>query len=192
MIAILATSFLAPLTEPLDPAADSVRLAQRGDARAFERVYRLSVGPIHAMVLRLVGWDHARAEDLTQEVFVRAWARLSGFRFESKFSTWLHRLAINHVLSALRAQQWTTVELDETFADEEAVAHARSASARMDLDRLISRLPPRARLVLVLHEIEGMSHPEISTVTGMAVGSSKAQLHRARELLKKMVEVPDA
>jgi RNA polymerase sigma factor (sigma-70 family) len=202
MIALLAISLFTPpvcspsisvvLTEALDSAAVWVRLAQTGDARAFERVYRMSVGAVHALILRLVGLDHARAEDLTQEVFVRAWQRIGSFRFESKFSTWLHRLALNHVLSVLRSQPALSVELDEHLADEAALAQAQNERARMDLERLIANLPPRARTVLVLHELEGLSHEEISLATGMAVGSSKAQLHRARGLLRKMVEVPNA
>lgn len=202
MIALLAISLYSPpvcsplvapaLTEAPDPSATWVRLAQTGDARAFERVYRTSVGAVHALILRLVGLDHARAEDLTQEVFVRAWQRLGSFRFESKFSTWLHRLALNHALSALRSAPKPSVELDEHLADEAALAQVRTERARMDLERLIARLPPRARTVLVLHELEGLNHEEISVATGMAVGSSKAQLHRARALLRKMVAVPDA
>jgi len=189
MLATLAILLVPPLTEHIDPSADWVRLAQAGDARAFERVYRLTIGPIHALVLRLVGWDQARADDLTQEVYVRAWQRLASFRFEAKFSTWLHRLALNYVLSALRGAAIPSVELNEQIADDLALDQVRRECDRIDLEKLIARLPPRARTVLVLHEIEGLSHEEIAAASGMAVGSSKAQLHRARALLKRMVEV---
>lgn len=163
-----------------------VRAAGGGDVRAFEQLYRKHSRRVFAVLWRLCGHE-ARAEDLVQEAFVRAWQALPGFRFESAFSTWLHRLAVNTALMELRARSGgEALETDDDALD----AHATPDSAgqrtalRLDLERAIATLPPRARAVLVLYDIEGWKHEEIATELGMAVGSSKAQLHRARQLLR--------
>ena len=164
-----------------------VRAAADGDRHAFERLYRRHAARVFAVVLRLQGGDRGRAEDLTQDAFVRVWQKLPEFRFESAFSTWLHRLAVNTALMALRAAR------GEPGADEDvndpgfamADALARAPDLGIDLDALVAKLPPRARAVLVLHDVEGWKHEEISGELGMAVGSSKAQLHRARNLIKQ-------
>lgn len=161
-----------------------VRRASDGDTRAFESLYRDNVGRIHGTILRLVGMDRGRAEELTQESFVRAWQKLSSFRHESAFSTWLHRLSVNTALMAIRAKR------DMETADDDALEAAVSdvpfcAAERGDLERAVADLPPRARAVLVLHDVEGWKHEEISAELGMAVGSSKAQLHRARGILRR-------
>ena len=161
-----------------------VRRAATGDRRAFEQIYRDHVGRIYGAILRLVGMDRARAEDLTQVAFVQAWQKLSSFRHESAFSTWLYRLGINTALMDLRSRrdhdaldpaQLESIDLGEV---------PFCAAERGDLERAVSALPPRAHAVLVLHDIEGWKHEEISVELGMAVGSSKAQLHRARGLLR--------
>ncbi|MEP6483914.1 MAG: sigma-70 family RNA polymerase sigma factor [Rudaea sp.] len=168
-----------------DTVSALVRRAANGDARSFELLYRDHVGRIYGTILRLVGMDRARAEELTQEAFVRAWQKLSSFRHESAFSTWLHRLSVNTALMSLRSKRNTE------SADEEALESAAGgelpfcAAERGDLERAVSALPPRARAVLVLHDVEGWKHEEISVELGMAVGSSKAQLHRARGLLRR-------
>jgi RNA polymerase sigma-70 factor (ECF subfamily) len=162
-----------------------VRRAAAGDTDAFEQLYRANVGRVHGAILRLVGMDRARAEELTQEAFIRAWQKLSSFRHESAFSTWLYRLGVNTALMDLRARR-------EEFATDDAALEAAAggdvpfcAAERGDLERAVSGLPPRARAVLVLHDVEGWKHEEISAELGMAVGSSKAQLHRARGLLRR-------
>ncbi len=163
-----------------------VRAAADGDRHAFERLYRRHAARVFAVVLRLQGGDRGRAEDLTQDAFVRVWQKLPEFRFESAFSTWLHRLAVNTALMALRAARGEP-GADEDVSDPEfALADplARAPDLGIDLDTLIAKLPPRARAVLVLHDVEGWKHEEISNELGMAVGSSKAQLHRARNLIK--------
>jgi RNA polymerase sigma-70 factor (ECF subfamily) len=131
--------------------------------------------------------NQARAEELTQEAFVRAWQKLDTFRHESAFSTWLHRLAVNVALMDLRAR-------DPEDTVEDGVLEAASdpvtpfcAGERADLEQAVAKLPPRARAVLVLHDVEGWKHEEIGRELGMAVGSSKAQLHRARGLLRGML-----
>ena len=158
-------------TSPREEDHALVRAAGGGDVRAFEVLYRRHARRIHAVLWRLCGHE-ARAEDLVQDAFVRAWQALPGFRFESAFSTWLHRLAVNTALMDLRARK-SRVAL-ETGDD----------ALGIDLERAVATLPPRARAVLVLHDIEGWKHEEIAAALEMAVGTSKAQLHRARGLLR--------
>lgn len=189
---LLATSL--PLHSPMtvvaaDVEADSdlVRRAASGDARAFEALYRRHARRVFGVVWRLVGGVEARAEELTQDAFVRAWQALPGFRLDSAFSTWMHRLAVNTALMDLRSRAGAeALETDDSALEH----HAAPASRRdlgMDLEKVVARLPPRARAVLVLHDVEGWKHEEIATELGMAVGSSKAQLHRARGLLRAML-----
>lgn len=162
-----------------------VRRAVAGEVGAFESLYRLHVGRVYGAILRLVGMDPARAEELTQDAFVRAWQKLSGFRHESAFSTWLYRLGVNTALMELRGRQpEENVDAPEL---ERAAGGAMPfcAAERGDLERAVANLPPRARAVLVLHDVEGWKHEEIAAELNMAVGSSKAQLHRARNLLRR-------
>lgn len=173
----------APRSEPED--GELVRRAAAGNLGAFEQLYRRHCGRVHGAVWRLSGMNPSRAEELTQEAFIRAWQKLDSFRFESAFSTWLHRLAVNVALMELRKR-----DLEESADDSELEAASEPvkpfcAGERADLERAIANLPPRARAVLVLHDIEGWKHEEIGKELGMAVGSSKAQLHRARGLLRR-------
>jgi RNA polymerase sigma factor (sigma-70 family) len=171
------------LPAPRDDAA-LVRRSLDGDVGAFEELYRGHVGRVHGAILRLVGMDRGRAEELTQDAFVRAWQKLSSFRHESAFSTWLYRLGVNTALMDLRGRR----DAKETDIEDLELAAGGDvpfcAGERGDLERAVSALPPRARAVLVLHDVEGWKHEEIATELGMAVGSSKAQLHRARGLLR--------
>lgn len=164
---------------------DDVRAAAAGDRQAFQRLYQLHVGRVHGTLYRLAGYDHARAEDLTQDAFIRAWQKLPGFRHESAFGTWLYRLAVNVALMDIRARGADPVSMldDEQLPDPGATPFC--AAERDELERAIGQLPPRARAVLVLHDIEGWRHEDISNELEMAVGTSKAQLHRARHLLRK-------
>lgn len=166
-----------------------VAAAARGEMGAFENLYRRHAGRVHGVIARLVGGAGARAEDLTQEAFVRAWQALPAFRFESAFSTWLHRLAVNTALMELRSRR--SRPQDEGDSDEgvfdllgSADSAGHTTALSMDLERAVASLPPRARAVLVLYDVEGWKHEEIAAELGMAVGSSKAQLHRARTLLR--------
>jgi RNA polymerase sigma-70 factor (ECF subfamily) len=165
-----------------------VRAAGQGDAGAFEQLYRRHSRRIYAVVWRLAGGQAARAEDLVQEAFIRAWQALPAFRYESAFSTWLHRLAVNTALMEIRGRAGN----EDRETDDSALEHLPShdtAGQRMreqlDLERAVATLPDRARAVLVLHDIEGWKHEEIAAELGMAVGSSKAHLHRARGLLRQ-------
>ena len=170
----------------IDADASDVRRAAAGDAGAFETLYRRHAARVHGAISRLVGHNRARAEELTQDAFVRAWQKLPEFRFESAFGTWLYRLAVNVALMDIRTRHGAEA-LEQDIDGAEAMPHAESGARgelRLDLERVVATLPPRARAVLVLHDIEGWKHEEIGRELGMAVGSSKAQLHRARGLLR--------
>ena len=188
----MATMTAAPARPAPEPAANDddhalVRASAGGDAAAFESLYRRHASRVHGVILRLVGHQHSRAEDLTQEAFVRAWQALPAFRFESAFGTWLHRLAANTALMELRARRGRPVpDGDEDAIDAIGVPDSagHTTALSMDLEQAVAGLPPRARAVLVLHDVEGWKHEEIAEALDMAVGSSKAQLHRARRLLR--------
>lgn len=188
---ITLVMLIATVTDPM-PVEDAdnalVHLAGNGDVPAFEVLYRLHVGRVHGVILRLVGYHRARAEDLTQEAFLRAWQALSSYRGDSAFGTWLHRLAVNTALMELRARR-ARPGLDGDDEDalawlSEADSAGHATALALDLNRAVASLPPRARAVLVLYDVEGWTHEEIAGTLDMAVGSSKAQLHRARRLLR--------
>jgi len=177
-----------------DPPAEDgeeskwVEQARDGDVRAFEQLYRSNSGRIYAVCWRICGGDASLAEDMVQESFVRAWNKLHLFRGESSFATWMHRLAVNVALSDRRIRLRRVSR--ETAWDEGIERTAMGAadvsqSLRSDLEQAISQLPERARTVLILYDVEGYRHAEIAEMTGMAVGSSKAQLHRARKLVRE-------
>jgi RNA polymerase sigma factor (sigma-70 family) len=176
------------MTTWVDEDSSLVRAAAAGDVPAFEALYRRHVGKVHGVIWRLAGGVQARADELVQEAFLRAWQRLGGFRHESRFSTWLHRLAVNTALMELRSArsrpEATGVEMDEDLLP----ATSNSADLRLDLEKAVLSLPPRARAVLVLHDIEGWEHQEIAAQLDIATGTSKAQLHRARNLLRRQLE----
>lgn len=192
---LTAVTLIIPDDGSPQPAAEDERAlvesAARGEVTAFEALYRRHCGRIHGVIARLVGGQGARAEDLTQDAFVRAWQALPAFRFESAFSTWLHRLAVNTALMDLRSRKSRPHDDGDEDALEllgaaDSAGHGTALS--MDLERAVASLPPRARAVLVLYDVEGWQHEEIAAQLGMAVGSSKAQLHRARTLLRSRLE----
>ena len=168
---------------------DTVRRAQQGDVDAFERLYRENVDRIFALCLRMSG-DGVRAQELTQDVFVRAWEKLAGFEGKSAFSTWLHRLAVNVVLGSRRAEG---IRVGKVFGTDDLEAYETPTrppdpGIALDLERAIATLPPGARTVFVLHDVEGYKHEEIAELHGIAVGTCKAQLHRARRLLREALD----
>ena len=170
-------------------ASDAVRLAQAGDQDAFHALYREHVGRVFAVCLRLTG-DRSTAEDRTQDVFVQAWRRLSTFRGDSAFGTWLYRLTINVVLNERRATRRRIARV-EAVEDPGALERPSGGAApgdALDLERAIARLPEGARAIFVLHDVDGYQHQEIGAMLGIAVGTSKAQLFRARRLLREMLE----
>lgn len=164
----------------------TVRRAQDGDVGAFEELYRTHVGRVYAICLRLTA-DEYRAEILTQDAFVKAWEKLDTFRRESAFGTWLYRLAVNIVLQEKRsARRYRERIVHTTDApDTGYTAGTPAEESRIDLERAVAGLPERARTVFVLHDIEGYRHEEIASMMGTSVGTSKAQLHRARMLIRK-------
>lgn len=175
-------------TPPQDEVQRLVTLAASGDTRAFELLYRLHLGRVYALCLRLTR-NEDRAEELTQSAFVRAWQKLHLFRGESAFSTWLHRLTVNVVFENQRSDQRRAgrVMVTDDLASFDRKGYRETPGDKVDLEQAIAQLPDRAREVFVLFQVEGYSHEEIADLTGMAVGSSKAQLHRARHLLREML-----
>ncbi len=172
------------------PAVEQlVTRARTGDFAAFEELYRRLVGRIHGLCMRLSS-DPARAEDATQEAFVNAWRRLETYRGDTNFVAWLKRVAVNAVLSERRSQRRRDLrEKPVENVDRLSAVAARSGSGeRLDLERAIATLPPGAREVFVLHDVEGYRHQDIARMLGVATGTSKAQLHRARKMLREALQ----
>ena len=165
-----------------------VERAQRGERGAFESLYHEHVGRVHALCLRMSG-DRGRAEELTQDVFVRAWSRLDSFRGDAAFGTWLHRIAVNAVLQKRRSdrRREQRIETRELLEGEASVTRERPAE-QLDLERAVAGLPEGAKAVFLLHDVHGYKHHEIADMMGIAVGTTKAQLHRARRLLREALE----
>ena len=161
-----------------------VALAAGGDSSAFERLYRTHVTRIHSLTRRMLGTQVA--DEVTQDIFVRTWQKLGQFRGESAFSTWLHRLALNVVIERRRsyAIQRGRMTDDPSALDLVTVAPAR-ADLKVDFEAAIEQLPPGAREIFVLHDVEGHKHREIAALLGITSGTSKRQLHRARMLMRK-------
>jgi RNA polymerase sigma-70 factor (ECF subfamily) len=170
-----------------DSDAVDATLAASGDAHAFERLYRRHVARIHSLVRRMLSEEEG--DEVTQDVFVRAWQKLGTFRGEAAFGTWLHRLAINVILArreslGIRRKRY----LNGEAALEMVPTRRGSPETRMDFEAAISRLPEGAREVFVLHDVEGYRHEEIADMLGLATGTSKSQLHRARMALRQHLE----
>ncbi len=179
------------------PEADAIRLAQQGDAAAFERIYGLHKRRVYSLCLRMVG-NTAEAEDLTQEAFLQLFRKISTFRGESAFSTWLHRLAVNVVLMRLRKKAAPEISLEETTQpDEEGDSPRRDFGSpdlrltgsidRLNLQRAIDQLPQGYKTVFVLHDVQGYEHNEIAELMGCSIGNSKSQLHKARMRLRELL-----
>ncbi|MBK8250619.1 MAG: RNA polymerase sigma factor [Gemmatimonadetes bacterium] len=180
------------LTQPqrdtlsVESEAPDVALAASGDRRAFERLYRAHQNRVFSVCARMVG-DRNQAEELTQDVFVRAWDKLSQFRGEAAFGTWLHRLAVNVVLNARKSDGRVRARLsdDEEAMDRVPAPGGAPMGTSLDLEAAIAALPPGARRIFVLHDVEGYKHEEIGEMLSITAGGSKAQLHRARMLLRE-------
>jgi len=165
---------------------DDVALAAAGDGSAFERIYRTHVARIHSLTRRMLG-SH-EADEVTQDIFVRTWQKLGQFRGDSQFSTWLHRLAVNVVIERRRsfAIQRERMADDPAALDLVTVAPAR-ADLTVDFEAAIEQLPPGAREIFVLHDVEGYKHREIAAMLDITSGTSKRQLHRARMLMRRFL-----
>lgn len=173
-----------------DLAADLV-LARRilaGDDGAFDAFYEANAGRVYAVALRMCG-EEAKARRLTQESFIRAWERLDTYRGESRLSSWLHRIAVNVVIeSGRRRTRWWGRLVAEPAGRSVGDAAASRPGLRVDLERAIAALPDRAREALVLRDVEGHTYEEIAGLMGVAVGTVKAQVHRARGLVRERLE----
>jgi RNA polymerase sigma-70 factor (ECF subfamily) len=169
-----------------------VESAQHGSRAAFEALYRNHVGKVYGLCLRMTA-NRATAEDCTQEAFIQAWRSLPAFESRSAFGTWLHRIAVNAVLAQGRRRRERLG--DDASAEDAAVALADPSvgddGAVLDIEQAIGRLPAGARQVLVLVGLYGYSHEEAAAMLGIAVGTCKSQLHRARRLLGERLETPE-
>ena len=170
-----------------DAETADAALAASGDARAFERLYRTHVARIHSLARRMIGVE--QADDVTQDVFVRAWTKLGTFRAEAAFGTWLHRLAVNVMLARRGTLASERARYDDS---EDALRDATSRPATpefsMDFEEALEQLPDGARQVFVLHDVEGYRHEEIAELLGIVTGTSKSQLHHARMALREHLE----
>ena len=175
------------MTVRRDAETADIALAASGDAHAFERLYRAHTARVHSLARRMIG--PGDADEATQDVFVRVWQKLGTFRGEAQFGTWLHRLAVNVLLARRAALGVARARFDDK---EDAVAELpgkrASVELGMDFETAIQRLPHGARRVFVLHDVEGYKHEEIARLLEVSAGTSKAQLHRARMLLRKHLD----
>jgi RNA polymerase sigma-70 factor (ECF subfamily) len=161
-----------------------VKLASNGDRAAFGELFEKHVSRMYAFCLRISS-DKDLADELTQTVFIKAWEKMNTFKYESKFSTWLHSIAMNEFLTHKRSGKTFAEKISELFRHKEGHKYNSRFDAYIDIESAISKLPEQARMVVVLHDIEGYKHHEISVMLGIAVGTSKAALHRARKRLRK-------
>ena len=180
----------AMVSTTADLAADEaawIRQAQRSDARAFEALYRLHIDKVYGLCLRMTG-NVSEAEDCAQEAFIQAWNKLEKFRGDSAFATWLHRIAVNTVLGRIRKSKREQDRIEAVAQTAPAPLSTGDTGELRDLSEAIDRLPQGARHVFLLHAVYGYSHDEAGSMLGIAAGTSKAQLHRARRLLAQQLE----
>ena len=193
----MATSKVTVHPSAAVPAARAAELVlvercRRGDLGAFEEIYRTHAGKLYGLVLRMVG-NPADAEDLLQDVFLAAHRKLEGFRGDSALGTWLYRLATNQCLDHLRSRSARAGQLTDALDDEPAVADAGSAGladkavAKMDLERALAQLPDGCRAAFLLYDVEGLDHREVADALGIAEGTSKSQVHKARLRLRSLL-----
>jgi RNA polymerase sigma-70 factor (ECF subfamily) len=177
--------------------AEAIRLAQGGDAAAFEFLYELHSRRVYALCLRMVS-NPSDAEDLMQEAFLQLFRKIATFRGESAFSTWLHRMTVNVVLMRLRKKALPVSSLEESTEPDEEGGPRKDVGApdlrlsgavdRVNLERSVDKLPPGYRTVFVLHDVQGYEHNEIAGIMGCSVGNSKSQLHKARTKLRDLLQ----
>lgn len=177
-------AFAPDRIEPARTVTDDVSLAAQGDAQAFERLYRAHLPRVHGLVRRMAGPKDA--DEITQDVFVRVWQKLGTFRGDAAFTTWLHRLAVNVIIERFRSAASRRLKLvDDGVVMEALPARAERPDRRLQIDAALEHLPDGARQIFVLHDVEGYKHEEIASLLAISSGTSKAQLHRARMLLRK-------
>ncbi len=179
------------LTEPAAARTnlDIVDRCKAGDTDAFETLYREHAPRLYALACRMAG-SHDEGEDLLQEIFLQAYRKLPGFKGESAVGTWLYRLALNHCLDFVRSRRAKMAKLTDALEgnDRTEPASARqSPIARIDLDRALAQLPDGCREVFVLHDVEGFDHKEVASMLGIAEGTSKSQVFKARLKLRALL-----
>lgn len=163
-----------------------VNKAKNNDVNAFEKLYGKYIGRVYALALRMSG-DSRIAEELSQEIFIRVWQKLSLFEGRSGFYTWLHRLAVNFILNEKKSKSRhhkNEIQIDEKILEP---VEKNNIDLSLDLEKAISYLPEGAREIFILYDIEGMQHDEIAQLKNISVGASKSQLHRARKILREVL-----
>ena len=180
-------SMVSRTATSMSDEAALVARAQRGNARAFEALYRAHVDRVYGLCLRMTG-NVGEAEDCAQEAFIQAWNKLDRFRGDSAFGTWMHRIAVNAVLGRIRKSKRERDRLQVVAETTSSPASIGDSGDLRDLSDAIDRLPEGARHVFVLNAVYGYSHEESSDMLGIAVGTTKAQLHRARRLLAQQLK----
>lgn len=177
--------------------AEAIQMAQRGDAGAFERLYKLHNRRVYCICLRMVN-NATEAEDMTQDTFLQIFRKIHTFRGESGFSTWLHRITVNVVLMRLRRKSLVDGSIEEMNerGEESDVPrrefgsrdlHLAGLVDRLTLHRALEQLPAGYRTMFVLHDVEGYEHHEIAEILGCSVGNSKSQLHKARLRIRELL-----
>jgi RNA polymerase sigma-70 factor, ECF subfamily len=169
-----------------------VERCRQGELGAFEEIYRAHSGRLYSVAFRMVG-NAADAEDLLQEIFLAAHRKLGSFRGDSALGTWLYRLAVNLCLDYLRSRTGRAIQVTDALDDEHPLADSESRGlaertvTKMDLERALAQLPEGCRMAFVLHDIEGLEHREVGEAMGIAEGTSKSQVHKARLRLRALL-----
>jgi RNA polymerase sigma-70 factor, ECF subfamily len=181
-----AATLTRTITEGAAIDRQDARLAAGGDASAFERLYRRHVARIHTLCRRMLSAEES--DDAAQEVFIRAWQKLGLFRGDSTFGTWLHRLAVNVILARRQRDARYQDRFGGDVEPERSQGRRERPDLKMDMEAAIHTLPPGARAVFVLHDVEGYTHEEIAGLLDVSPGTSKSQLHRARMTLRQYLK----
>jgi RNA polymerase sigma-70 factor (ECF subfamily) len=174
---------------------DLVERCRHGDLGAFEEVYRTHSRRLYGVSLRMLG-NPSDAEDMLQEIFLAAHRKLDSFRGESALGTWLYRLAVNLCLDYLRSKTGKAIQMTDAIGDEPALVDASSrglaerAVTKLDLERALAQLPEGCRTAFVLHDVQGLEHREVGEIMGIAEGTSKSQVHKARLRLRALLSRP--
>jgi len=188
----------APCTPPADPLADLIARAQRGEEYAFAAIFEAHKRSVFTLCLRITG-SREDAEDITQEVFLKVFRKISTFRGDSAFSTWLYRLATNEALMHLRKKRVQHVPLPDPNDPREGRAGAEfgrndlqltGTVDRINLNSALEKLSPGFRNVFVLYDVGGYEHSEIAKIMNFSAGNSKSQLHKARRKLRELLHPP--
>lgn len=172
-----------------NPEEELVLQAKAGSHAAFEALYRMHLGHVYGICMRILS-DRCRAEDVTQKIFIHAWMKLQSFRGDSRFSSWLYRLSVNMILDELKLVGWRNdpdIRNEQTKLTD-ALSFEPAHNLRLDLNNTIDSLPRQARIIFVMHDVAGYTHEEIAEAMKLAPGTCKAQLSRARRILREALK----